>query len=174
MKRQIRGLKWVQRVAPPPWAHTDRPKGAKAAGLRYEKALAEAIPWAKHAPWFKFCDAGGVGWANPDFLWVRQAEIFVFEAKLTDCPEAYDEIATLYAPILAFWGQKPVRGVVVCKNLTPKTDKMGLTGDLSTALAMARRSISTLHWLGRVPLGPPLVPSIAKPLLNLAPRHASL
>jgi len=61
-----------------------RPKGAKAAGLRYEKALAAAIPRAEHGQWFEFTDLNGPGHCQMDLLIVGNKRVVILECKLTD------------------------------------------------------------------------------------------
>lgn len=132
-----------------PWPRS-RPRGVKADGLRYERALARKIPGALHGQWFEFFDHGGRGFASPDFIADYGPFLLVIECKLTDCDEARHQITHLYRPILEFYHRKPARGVVICKNL--RRDSGNLCDSLSSAVKYADLCIPTLHWLGKGPI----------------------
>ena len=126
-----------------------RPRGSKASGLRYERAFAKALPGVAHGPWYEFIDDCGHGFCQPDFVWQLDKEIVVFETKLTDTPAGRAQTIDLYAPVLRAAHSLPISGIIVCKNLTKKTDLSSITTSLETALALSHKSIPILHWLGK-------------------------
>jgi hypothetical protein len=127
-----------------------RPRGAKAQGLRYERALARALPAAKHGQWFEYQDKNGHGYCQVDLMLQLLSGILILEAKYTWCPEGHAQIENLYIPVVsAAWGL-PVAGLVVCKRLVPGMTGIAVSGDLETALkyvGSGRRTV--LHWLGQ-------------------------
>lgn len=124
-------MKGFRRVAPPLRfaAPCDRPaflpqsrkrQGAKAAGLRYEALVASSLgPSALHGQWFRFIDADGEAWCQPDFI-MYDAEHgchFVLEAKLSWVPEAAPKLRSLYLPVVEKALGAPVLPIVVCRNI---------------------------------------------------------
>lgn len=147
--REIEGLRSVK-LSASPWPKS-RPRGVKAKGLRYERALAKVIPSAKHGLWFNFVDRNGPGFCSPDFIIEGHSFVAVLECKLTDTDEARKQIRALYTPILEKFYSKPVLGVVVAKYLTPNS--RNIVHDLASALKLTKNSaIATLHWLGKGPI----------------------
>lgn len=55
--------------------------------------------------------------AQPDFFLEGPHNVIVFEVKLTQRQSAILQIGQLYRPLLREIFQKPVVGIVVCKNL---------------------------------------------------------
>lgn len=92
-------------------------------------------------PWFFFSDTYGSGNCSPDIVLLAQGQICVVEIKLTWIPEALTKLQLLYCPVVSFAMQKPVNGLVICKNLTPKAPPAALT--LSEALSQPG---GLLHW----------------------------
>lgn len=172
--RQIKGLVWARPLAkrPSKLPKARAKRGAKAAGLRYERSLAEALPLAAHGVWFEFEDSGGLGWCQPDLLLPTAFGLAVLEAKYTWVPEGHRQVGGLYIPVLErCYPSKPVFGLVVCKVLTPATPRQAICRDLPTALYRAASGLPTvLHWIGAglAPLQGTTVPS------HLAPQAASL
>lgn len=146
--RTVQGLATAQFSACP-WPKS-RPRGAKAQGLRYERALSKALPSAKHNLWFEFWDKNGRGFCSPDFLLEFPQFLVVLEAKYTDTDAGREQIEHLYRPILAKLYAKPIRGVLVCRNLLRSS--RNIYHDLNSAIASAEFCIPTLHWLGKGPL----------------------
>lgn len=127
-----------------------RPRGAKGAGLRYEAAVAAAIPKSVHNPWFEYHDSAGHGWCSPDVVIHFAEAIAVLECKLTDTPTAYSQLTQLYKPVLEMVYGKPVIGVIVVKHLTPETRIKSVVCGANAALGRASLGeIPILHWLGR-------------------------
>lgn len=130
-----------------------RPRGAKADGLRYERALAKALaPYGFiHGLWFEFVDANGHGYCSPDLVAVQSDRVLVVEAKLTDGEAARHQLQHLYRPVLEKVFRKPVHPVVALRHATYETGK--LHDSIETVLS---RSVlwppPVLHWLGRGPI----------------------
>ena len=59
-----------------------RPRGAKAAGHRYEAKLAAALPGFRRGVWWRYLDVNGVGWCQTDLVSVGVRAVLVLEAKL--------------------------------------------------------------------------------------------
>lgn len=151
MTRQVIGLRSVQPCARPAWARTRRrPRGACGIGLRYESALAKALPSALHNPWYRFEDANGPGWASPDILTKWQGQTVVLECKLTDYAEAETQLRDLYFPLLEHFYRMPVRGIVVVRSLSARPNPSRVVCGLAEALAAP--GIPIWHWLGRGPI----------------------
>jgi hypothetical protein len=163
VSRIIHGLKWARALdSRPACIPASRPRGAKAAGLRYERALARALPAAKHGQWFEFEDEHGRGYCQVDLMIQLLSGVLILEAKYTWCPEGHCQIEQLYMPVVAeAWGM-PVAGLVVCKKLIPYMPGVAVAGDLDMALrhiAVGRRC--ALHWLGGVTLARPTLRLVA-------------
>lgn len=150
MARSIQGLIWAGPTEVGPFGVQKRRKGAKAAGLRYEKLVRKALPAAARwsfNPWFEFVDANGKGFAQPDFVLRTKNEVLVVECKLTFTEEAFGQLQELYFPILHYVHRLPVRGIVLTKNLTPSAPPP--TPSFRAAVAASRKGqIPVVHWLG--------------------------
>lgn len=88
--------------------------------------------------WIEFCDARGVGYAQPDFFLVQDHSVVCFEVKLKQTPVAYSQITHLYRPLLRHIFKLPILGVAVFHYLTPERrpvhihhplDVVGLKGE---------------------------------------------
>jgi hypothetical protein len=148
--RKVSEVRWVREVGRPGCVPVGRPRGAKAAGVRYERALALAMPQVSHGVWLEFEDALGHGYAQVDFLWRGEGGVVVGEAKLTWRREAYVQVRKLYFPLLK-WLFGSVGGILICKNVTRETPREEITNELHKALLRSRDEgvIPVLHW----PLG---------------------
>ena len=85
MTREIQDLRFVKVLRErPSCIPKGRPRGAKAAGVRYEEALAasSAFAEASHGVWLEFGDARGHGFAQVDFVFATDEAIVVAEAKV--------------------------------------------------------------------------------------------
>lgn len=155
--REIKGLEWVRALpGPPGFAQgIKRPRGAKAAGLRYERALAKALPEAKHGQWLEFRDALGLGWAQPDLLLVLPSLVVVLECKYSWVAEGHQQVERYLPLVEKVWGL-PARGMVVCKVLREgMPGGVKVTGELPGALGLALGGERVvLHWLGMGMLWP--------------------
>ena len=150
--RKISSLLWAKE-GKNPWPKRKRlPKGSKGIGLSYEKALAKALPQAEHGLWFEFCDRFGTGFCSPDLVLIGTGKILVLEAKLTNYPEACEQLERLYLPVLEQVYKRPVLGAVVLKYLGPRTDISLVRTKVSDLLNFPKGTFPILHWLGRGPI----------------------
>jgi hypothetical protein len=152
--RVVQGLEAARACERPACIPKGKPRGAKAAGLRYERALAKALPpgWL-HGQWFEFWDANGHGYCQPDFILVEPGRVLVLEAKYTWVLEAHAQLMQLYAPVLRAVFKRPVIGVVVCKRLVPGARAAYTT--LEEAIRWPVVGGAVLHWIGVGPVDPP-------------------
>lgn len=131
-----------------------RPRGKKAAGLKYEKELARGIVGAKHGQWFAFVDRKGSGYCQPDILLETPFGIAILESKYTWTDVGHRQIAQLYKPVVEAVYRKRTFGIVVCKVLTPAVNQYWVCRDLKSAIGRACSGEPTiLHWIG-AGLGP--------------------
>jgi len=71
-------------------------------------------------PWFKYEDASGLGWCQPDFILVRGGRALVIEAKLKFRHGVFEELTQLYIPVVsAAIAPKDVLAALVVKNVSP-------------------------------------------------------
>lgn len=155
--RVVEGLRWAEARPEGPWgAKGSRPRGAKALGVAYEKALARALPDAKRGQWWKFDDVNGGGWCQTDLLLEGASSVLVLEAKLSWVMQGHTQLELLYKPVLEMALGKPLLGVVVCKTLrSGMPHSVSIVSDLPSALALARSGRRVvLHWIGNGPLLP--------------------
>lgn len=95
-------------LSPPGFAPRLRSRGAKAAGLRYDRRAAEhfaASPGFVGHPWIRFgTRTVGLRWAQPDGLFIdfRLGRITVVEFKLKHTTDAWWQLRRLYEPLLRF------------------------------------------------------------------------
>ena len=97
--------------------------GWKQKGIRFQRTvgryLKRELPYEIFAgQWLEFEDANGSGFAQPDFYFLTDRALFCLEAKLTQKLQGRLQIDELYRPLLSRIYQKPVVGILVCKNLT--------------------------------------------------------
>jgi hypothetical protein len=149
--RRIEDLRWVQ-PRTNPWPKS-RLRGSRAAGLRYQRAVARAIPVARADEWFEFLDRHGVGCCSPDLILVGSRLVFALECKLTAVPQADAQLAGLYLPVLAHHFGREARGIVVVRHLRPQVDLSRVRADLKSCIRDATATyFPILHWLGRGPI----------------------
>lgn len=99
--RVIRGLQWAERCERPSSIPVGRPRGAKAVGIRYEKALGKALgPSWEHGQWFSFRDINGQGYCQTDFLLILPNLAIILECKYSWVKTAYEQIEFLYTPVV--------------------------------------------------------------------------
>lgn len=159
MIRRVEGLRWARASESGPRLPAARPRGAKAAGLRYERALARALPGWKHGQWWEFEDRRGHGWGQTDLFAAVGPAVVLMEAKYTYTREAWEQLEGLYGPVVEEALGRRVVGIEVCRALTPLVEDCEVTGELGEAIRLALRGRRVvLHWLGMglVPFGPPL------------------
>jgi hypothetical protein len=132
-----------------------RPRGAKAAGLRYEKALAAAIPRAEHGQWVEFRDLNGPGHCQMDLVIEGSKRVVIIECKLTNVEEGRAQIENLYFPVARMiWPDKKPLGIVAVRHLSKEFDLSRVESTLKSAIwrAETQNMIPTLHWMERMPL----------------------
>lgn len=137
-----------------------RARGAKAAGLRYQRAFGKAIGRsALDGPWFQFRDSNGAGFCQPDFIINLPSVAVILECKYTWTPEAFAQIELLYRPVLELALGKPTFGLQVCKRLLPRSSvDSKIVGMLGNGLVLANSGTRVaLHWLENTPIS--LVPN---------------
>jgi len=143
-----------------------RPRGAKALGTRYERAVALAIPNAFHGPWFQYWGDGGLRYCQPDFLFESEYDpgpIVCLEVKHTWLPYAHVQLEGLYGPVVRCATEREVVGVVVANWLTDGMGGLAVVNCMTEALWAARRGYRVvLHWLG-VSAAPLQVPGLVSP-----------
>lgn len=143
MPRKVKDLIWVT-PADNPWPPT-RPRGSKGAGLRYQRKVT-LHTGGIGGKWYKFLDANGVGFCSPDVLLPQQKLLLVLEVKLTDTPQAQEQLLDLYIPVLRQLWPGPIRGIVVAKSLTPASHSV--CRSLREAITHPAPA-PVLHWLGQ-------------------------
>lgn len=160
--RQISELLWARRALEGgPFRAPRGLKGAKAAGLRYERRLAEVCPGAAHGPWFEFQDKRGRGWCQPDVMFEGTHSVLVLEAKYTWTEVGHTQIEQLYVPVLTRAIGKPTFGVQVCKNLAGRSAGIVVVTDIRSAIAVAKSGRRVVwHWMGGSVVGTPSDPAI--------------
>ena len=153
--RSIVGLEYAALCLRPAHIPKSRPKGVKAAGLRYEKALAAAIPRAEHGQWVEFRDLNGPGHCQMDLLIEGSKRIVVIECKLTDVETGRRQLEELYFPVVRMiWPDKKPLGIVAARHLSKEPDFSRVRSSLKEAIKAAEyeKIIPTLHWLEKTPL----------------------
>lgn len=106
----LQGLKWAKWADAPSFSDKPAPKGAMAAGIRYEKRIARKLLdiygddcKVTHGPWIQFEDKTGVHFAQPDVL-IEPADVslplIVVEIKLSHRPFAERKLRRLYGPLV--------------------------------------------------------------------------
>ena len=149
------GLQYAAMCLRPAHIPKSRPKGAKAAGLRYEKALAAAIPRAEHGQWFEFWDMNGPGHCQTDLLLVGNKRVLVIECKLTEVQVGRSQLTDLYFPIVRrVWPDKEPLGIVAARHLSKENQLDVVETSLKAAILRAEQDkvIPTLHWIENGPI----------------------
>lgn len=153
MKREVKGLKWAERLrAKPLGIPVGRPRGVKAFGLRYERAIEKELGEAQRGVWFAFEDRNGPGWCQMDFLLAWGGRSLILEAKNTWVEEGHWELERLYLPIAEGAGLPRPLGVVICKNLVLGMRGVRVSDNIAEAMKGAESARSVLHWIGKGPL----------------------
>jgi hypothetical protein len=148
--RIIQDLRWASACARPPGIPLPRRlRGAKRAGLAFQRKFSAALPGGLAEPWFQFEDANGKGYCSPDHIIGWQGQVLVLECKLGNVEEAERQIKYLYGPVLERVYSRPVRGVAVVRHLRPGLPAARIHGALRDALAAPAWPLPVLHWLGQ-------------------------
>lgn len=158
--RVVRGLKWARALAQrPSFIPLARPRGAKGAGLRYERSLGKMLPKSWLAgQWWEFEDAEGLGVCQTDFWWTGLMQTgLVLEVKYTWVPEAETQLTKLYIPVMELALGRSIRGIVVCRTLTREAPRAhGRLADAIAATLGAKPPV--WHWLEKTPVNPRVGP----------------
>ena len=141
---------------------TRRGKGAIAAGYVYQKKLGHELRRRLDSPqsslhgrlflnqWLRFTDGSGPHLAQPDAFIAQEAEeetparIMLFEVKLSQTPEAVDQLRLLYRPLLERLYGLPVVMIQVFKNL--RTQELMVTPEHITS---SQPIVWNWHWIPR-------------------------
>lgn len=136
-----------------------RPRGVRAVGLRYEKAVAKAIAKrypreTTHGQWFTYDDNGDRRSCQTDVLisWLDGTGHIVFEVKLSDREGAREKLEEFYVPIVGLALGASCAAIVVTRHLSKDSDLTKVCDSLERAIALSKTCIPTLHWLGRGPI----------------------
>lgn len=151
--RQIYGLQSAAALLEKPACIPQgRPRGAKAAGIRFEKSVFEALPGGIRGQWFQYEDVNGTGYCQPDIIYPFLPDFFaIIEVKYTLVPGAHQKLSQLYIPVAEKALKCPCAGVVIVKNLDPRYRRGKIYTDLATAAEIAfHRGFPTLvQWAGQ-------------------------
>jgi hypothetical protein len=136
--------------------HERAQKGVKGLGLRYERKVRDEAQElygsdCKGGIWFEYYN-GQSHWCQVDVLIYEDLRKvnFILECKLTDVEEAKEKLRDLYIPVVRAATNLPTFGIVVAKNLTPKSDKVVATSLYdATDMAVESRKVVTLHYIGK-------------------------
>ena len=95
------------------WSKPKRlPKGAKGRGLSFERKMKKFLDKLDvdfvHDKWISFVDLNGAGMAQPDFLVVKDDFVLLIECKLRESESGYEQMLSLYKPLVEMLYNKPV------------------------------------------------------------------
>lgn len=157
MARTLVDLSYAATCLRPSHIPVSRPRGVKAAGLRYERAVGRELANAGLRPlmgqWFEFTDANGPGHCQTDLVLVGRARVVVIECKLTDVDAGRAQLAGLYLPVARMvWPEKRPLGIVAARHLSREEHLDLVCTTLDEAIRRAESCIPTFHWVERVPL----------------------
>jgi hypothetical protein len=148
VKRQVNGLRWARACERPEAIPIGRSRGAKALGVRYERALELVWPGVC-GQWFEFEDRNGPGWCQVDFIAKVGEALVVVEAKHSWLASAHVELDTLYLPVVErALGKRPI-GLVVAKRLAMEMGRVRVSATLEEAVGLALLGHRVVwHWIG--------------------------
>lgn len=150
MTRRVEGLEWARPTGWPRGLPLQRRRGAKAAGLRYERGVAAQLPACRHGQWFEFSDRNGPGICQTDLLLGREGHCLVLEVKYTWTVEGHKQLEQLYLPVVGLAIQRPVIGLVVCRRLVEGMRGVKVARSLSEGFELALEGHRAVwHWIGQ-------------------------
>src|SRR5215468_9863777 len=152
--RPADNIYWARPVERPSFIPVSRPKGAKAAGLRYERAFAAYLkPMGCVAgQWFEFEDRTGVRYCQTDIIFPLNRRLFaLIEVKYTLVDRAYDQLLDLYGPVVEAAYNTRVGLVTVFRNTRGEFDRTGLCDDIRLACqwSIDTGGVGLLRWMGQ-------------------------
>lgn len=156
--RRIIGLEWaLESVGPAAFtAKRRRPRGAKGAGVKFERELAKRLgSAARHGQWFQFLDLNGTGYAQTDLLLFSAEAVFCLEVKLGNIEAGEAQFRELYKPLLEHIYGLPAYGIVIARHLTANTLAERTVQTLYDATRLAASGPCVLQWRERLPLAIP-------------------
>ena len=159
-------------TARPAFIPQSRPRGRKALGTRYERALAAQLGFAKHGQWWQFEDASGIGYCQTDLIidHAHMSLAIVIEVKHTWTAQGHAQLDELYLPVVSRALRKPVLGIQCCKHLTSQTGRH-VYATLPDAIEAAARGLRpVLHWPGKAALWPRGLPALAAHIATIPAR----
>lgn len=143
------GLTDAERTAP--LFGKSRPRRiAPKLGLAYENRIGKELKKHhekerflefEHNPWFRFYDTFGTGHCSPDYLIHFPQGVVVVEVKLTWVEIAQDKLNDLYMPVVSLALDRPVRSLVIVKNLTPQAPPSS-----PSIMSALRKKTNLVHW----------------------------
>ena len=96
--------------------------------------------------WIEFRDSRGTGFAQPDFFLAGPHSTIVLESKLTETDGGYSQIAALYRPLLRHIFSRPVVGILVCKTLIRRPERLIISP--AAVLDTTEEATYLWHFLG--------------------------
>jgi hypothetical protein len=145
---------WARPINRPGFIPVARPKGAKAVGLRYERAFAKYLApmGCIHGQWFEFEDKSGIRYCQTDLIYPISKWLFaLMEVKYTLVDRAYDQLLDLYGPVVEAAYNTRVGLVAVFKNSREDLSKSAYFRDIHSACqwSVDTGGVGLLRWVGQ-------------------------
>lgn len=153
-ERSTSSILWARPCEKPSFIPTSRPRGSKAAGLRYERNLAQFLqPGVIHGQWFEYEDATGIHYCQPDILYpISRWLISIIEVKYTLVEGAFDQLVR-YLPVVEAAYNMRAALVVAFKNFGPSIGGGPFTDLLEASYYSVEHGedtvVTLLHWVGQ-------------------------
>lgn len=165
--RPAEDILWARPCTRPHFVPVNRPKGSKAAGLRYERSFAKFLKplGCIHGQWFEYEDETGLRYCQPDLLFPISLRLMaIIEVKYTLVDRAFDQLLDIYKPVVEAAYNIPVGLVAVFKNVGHSNDHLLLHDDMLAAVQWSRDTggVGLIQWMGQ-----PIVPKSNPRTLNL-------
>ena len=145
---------WARPINRPSFIPQSRPRGAKAAGLRYERKFAEYLKplGVLHGQWFEFEDKSGIRYCQTDIIFPLSLRLFaLMEIKYTLTDRAYDQLLDLYGPVVEAAYNTRCGLVTVFKNTRTDYDRSAYQYDIQSACqwSIDTGGVGLLRWVGQ-------------------------